>query len=68
VIDNDAERVALSRQILALDVESVISGDATTPLRSDVVDAMWWIYQHHEAIKASGRKVFRAADRRPSPA
>jgi hypothetical protein len=68
VIDNDAERVALSRKILALDVESVISGDATTPLRSDVVDAMWWIYQHHEAIKASGRKVFRAADRQRPPA
>jgi hypothetical protein len=68
VIDNDAERVALSRKILALDVESLISGDATTPLRTDVVDAMWWIYQHHEAIKASGRKVFRAAVRTRPPA
>jgi hypothetical protein len=67
VIDNDAERVALSRKILALDVESLISGDATTPLRSDVVDAMWWVYQNHEAIKASGRKVFRAADRTRPP-
>ena len=68
LIDDDAERVALSRQILALDVESVISGDASTPLRRDVVDAVWWIYQHHEAIKASGRKVFRAADRQRPPA
>ena len=68
VIDNDTERVALSRKILALDVESVISGDATTPLKRDVVEAAWWIYQNHEAIKASGRKVFRAADRKSSPA
>jgi hypothetical protein len=68
VIDNDAERIALSRQALALDVDRVLFGDATTPLRSDVVDAMWWVYQNHEAIKASGRKVFRAADRKPSPA
>ena len=67
LIDDDAERVALSRQILALDVESVISGDASTPLRRDVVDAVWWIYQNHEAIKASGRKVFRAADRQVFP-
>ena len=67
LIDNDAERVALSRQILALDVESVISGDALTPLKRDVVDAVWWIYQNHEAIKASGRKVFRAADRKTFP-
>ena len=67
VIDNDAERVALSRKILALDVESVISGDATTPLKRDVVEAVWWIYQNHEAIKASGRKVFRQADRKVFP-
>jgi hypothetical protein len=32
-----------------------------------VVDAVWWIYQNHEAIKASGRKVFRAADRAVFP-
>lgn len=67
LIDDDAERVALSRQIFALDVESVISGDASTPLRRDVVDAVWWIYRNHEAIKASGRKVFRAADRQVFP-
>ena len=68
VIDNDEERIALSRQALALDVDRVLFGDATTPLRSDVVDAMWWLYQNHEAIKASGRKVFRAADRTRPPA
>ena len=42
-------------------------GDGITPLRRDVVDAAWWIYQNHEAIKASGRKVFRAADRAVFP-
>ncbi|MCA3346953.1 MAG: hypothetical protein INF78_18320 [Roseomonas sp.] len=67
LIDNDKERVALSRKILELDVESVISGDATTPLKRDVVDAVWWMYQNHEAIKASGRKVFRAPDRQVFP-
>ncbi|MFM7414505.1 MAG: hypothetical protein ACKO51_01700 [Alphaproteobacteria bacterium] len=67
LIDDDGERVALSRQILALDVEGVISGDASTPLKRDVVDAVWWIYRNHEAIKASGRKVFRAADRKVFP-
>jgi hypothetical protein len=68
LIDNDAERVALSRQALALDLDRTLFGDATTPLGHDVVDAMWWVYQNHEAIKASGRKVFRPADRRPAPA
>jgi hypothetical protein len=51
-----------------LDLDRTLFGDATTPLRSDVVDAMWWVYQNHEAIKASGRKVFRAADRTRPPA
>ncbi|MBM3587396.1 MAG: ABC transporter substrate-binding protein [Alphaproteobacteria bacterium] len=48
-------------------VEGVISGDASTPLRRDVVDAVWWIYRNHEAIKASCRKVFRATDRQVFP-
>jgi hypothetical protein len=68
LIDNDAERVALSRQALALDLDRTLFGDVTTPLGHDVVDAMWWVYQNHEAIKTSGRKVFRPADRKPSPA
>lgn len=67
LIEDDDERIALSRKILALDVESVISGDASTPLRPDVVEAMWWIYQNHEQIKASGKKVFRSEDFMPTP-
>ncbi|MCA3363842.1 MAG: hypothetical protein INF74_18055 [Roseomonas sp.] len=68
VIDDDAARVALSRQALALNIDRVLFGDGTTELRRDVVDAVWWIYEHHEAIKASGRKVFHAADRTRPPA
>ncbi|MFN9092031.1 MAG: hypothetical protein ACK5V0_11160 [Alphaproteobacteria bacterium] len=68
LIDHDAERVALSRRALALDIDKALFGDGTTKLKHDVVDAVWWIYEHHEAIKASGRKVFRAADRTRPPA
>jgi hypothetical protein len=68
LIDDDATRVALSRQAVELDLDRTLFGDATTPLGRDVVDAMWWVYQNHEAIKASGRKVFRPVDRKPSPA
>ncbi|MCA3357948.1 MAG: hypothetical protein ING02_08100 [Roseomonas sp.] len=63
LIDDDATRVALSWQAVELDLDRTLFGDATTPLGRDVVDAMWWLYQKHEAIKASGRKVFRTADR-----
>jgi hypothetical protein len=68
VIGDDALRVQLSRQALALDIDRTLFGDATTPLRSEVGDAMWWIYRNHEAIKASGRKAFTAADRGAWPA
>lgn len=67
VIDDDTERLALSRQALGLDIDRVLFGDAATPLKRDVVDTIWWIYQNHEAIKASGRKVFRAEDRMVFP-
>jgi hypothetical protein len=62
VIDDDGVRVALARQAAALDIDRVLYGDATTPLKTEVGDAMWWLYRHHEEIKASGKKVFRAAD------
>lgn len=66
VIGDDAGRLALSRQALALDLDRTLFGDATTPLRSEVADAVWWIYRNHEAIKASGGKVFTEKEWRPS--
>jgi hypothetical protein len=63
VIEDDALRVALSRQALALDVGNTLFGDATTPLRSEVVDAVWWLYQNHEGALADGRKLWSQADR-----
>lgn len=64
IIDDDAERLGLSHQALALDLDRTLFGDAKTPLGRDVVEAMWWVYQNHEAVKASGRKVFGVADRK----
>jgi hypothetical protein len=63
VIEDDGLRVALSEQALALDIGSLMFGDATTPLRSEVVDAMWWLYQNHEAVQADPRKLWSQADR-----
>lgn len=63
LIDDDAERVALSRQALAAEVDKVLFGDAATPLRTEVVDAVWWIYSNHEAVQAAGRKLWSTADR-----
>jgi hypothetical protein len=66
VIRDDALRVALSRQAVALDIDRAMFGDATTPLGTEVVDAVWWMYRHHEAALASGQKAFSAADRAAS--
>jgi hypothetical protein len=63
VIRDDALRLDLSRQALALGIDRVMFGDATTPLGTDVAEAVWWIYRHHEAAMASGRKTFSVADR-----
>jgi hypothetical protein len=63
IIGDDGLRVALGEQALALDIDRLMFGDATTELRSDVVDAVWWLYQHHEAVRADGRKLWSAADR-----
>lgn len=68
IIGNDDLRVEVSRQAAALDIDAVLFGDATTPLRTEVVDAVWWLYRHHEAVKASGRNAFTAADRAAFPA
>ena len=64
VIDDDALRVDLSRRAAALDIDRVLYGDAATPLRSEVVDAVWWMYRNHEAIQASPQRVYKLEDRR----
>lgn len=67
LIGDDGLRVALSNQALALDVGEVMFGDATTPLRSEIGDAVWWTYQNHEAAQADGRKMWGLADRAAFP-
>jgi len=68
VIEDDGLRVSLSRQALAIDVGNVMFGDATTPLRSEIVDTLWWMYQNHERAQADGRKIWSLADREAFPA
>ena len=63
VIGDDGLRVELSKKALALDIDRLMFGDATTPLRSEVGDAVWWLYRNHEAAQADGRKLWSVADR-----
>lgn len=68
IIGDDGLRAGLGEQALALDIDRLMFGDATTPLRSEIVDAVWWLYQHHEAVQADGRKLWSVADRAVFPA
>ncbi|HWI85573.1 MAG TPA: hypothetical protein VNT42_04515 [Sphingomonas sp.] len=68
LVEDDALRVELSRQALAIDVGAVMFGDASTPLRSEIVDAMWWLYQNHEKARTAGRKLWSVTDRLGAPA
>ncbi|MGA0608278.1 hypothetical protein ACO2Q0_19975 [Phenylobacterium sp. VNQ135] len=67
VIDDDALRVELSRQALALDIDNLLFGDGATPLRTEVVDAVWWTYLHHDEVVARDQKVVGPKDWAPSP-
>ena len=67
VIEDDELRVALSEQALAMDVGTVMFGDAGTPLRSEIGETLWWLYQHHEDAQADGRKLWSLAGRAGFP-
>ena len=61
VIRDDALREQLSRQARKLEVDRLLFGDASTPLRSEVVEAVWWMFDRHDEIVAGEEKVFRRA-------
>jgi len=63
IIGDDMLRVELGRQAVALDIDRTMFGDATTPLRSEIGDAVWWLYRHHEQAQADGRRCWSLADR-----
>jgi hypothetical protein len=62
LIGDDALRVDVSRQALALDLDRLMFGDDKTPLRSEVADAVWWAYRNHDAVVAEDRRAIRPAD------
>lgn len=63
IIADDRLRVALGEQALALDLDRLMFGDAATPLRTEAGDAVWWLYRHHEAAMADGRRLWSVRDR-----
>jgi len=62
LIQNDAVRAKLSQQALALDIDRLMFGDATTPLGTDVADLVWKTYRNHGAVMASPLRALTLAD------
>lgn len=58
LIHDATARLELGVQALACDIDGKLFAAPNAPLRSEVIDAVWAAYRHHEAIQASGRKVW----------
>ncbi len=57
LIEDDAERVSLSRHLLATDIDEIFNDDPEHP-GTGFVDTVQWIYDNHEKIRKDGRKVW----------
>lgn len=58
LIRDDAWRLALGRQALERDIGALMFGDGSTPLGTEVADAVWQAFRHHEAIMADPRRLW----------
>lgn len=65
LIHGPKERAKIRRQLLETPLEEAF-GARPAGTRDDFADAFCWIYQNHEAIRASGRKCWTVADRGPA--
>ena len=63
LIGDDAQRVAISREVLNADLDEVLFGTDDDPGRDDLAEVFTLLYEKHDAIRNSGRKVWRVADR-----
>lgn len=57
LIENDEERVQLSRQLLAADIGRIFDDDPQHP-GTGFVDTVQWLYENHEKIQKDGRKLW----------
>ena len=64
LIGDDGERCRLVRHILDADPEATLFAKEQDLYPTDFVDTFWWIYECHEGIKESGKRVWTGEDRR----
>jgi hypothetical protein len=67
LIHDDEERVRIAEDLLRRDVDATILHHNNNPLPREFLDALSWLYGHHEAIRQDGRHVWRWEDRQAFP-
>jgi len=60
LVNDDGERVRIARSLIGR-VEKVLRAELAR--KSDFADTVWWLFENHEAMKASGQRIWRADER-----
>lgn len=63
IVEDDAYRIELSKQVAAADAEHSFCGGYEEASPTEFVDTVRWIHERHEALRADGRPVWRPEDR-----
>jgi hypothetical protein len=63
LIRDDDERVNLARRIVDANPSKMLFEKEQDSYPMDFADTVWWIYEHHEKVQSSGRRVWRWDDR-----
>jgi len=63
LVNNDAERVAIARFLLAKDVEGIFRDRSGNQYSLDFLRCLWTIYARHEDLRSSGKRYWSVAER-----
>lgn len=63
LIDNDAERVAISRMLLAKNIQEIFTDRSDNEFTKDFLRCVDLIYRNHEQIQSSGNRYWTVAER-----
>ena len=63
LIDNDAERLAIARQLARTDIKALFTKPDPRVPENEFLRVITFLYEHHESIQATGRRYWNPSDR-----
>ena len=63
LIDDDTLRCTLSQSLDARNIRTQVEQERQQ-FDTDFIDSVWWMFEHQEALRTSGRKVWTPEDRK----